>query len=308
MTCRNVLLAGLLLAATASFANAADLPTSAPASTAPLEPPFFLVNNNSISYSYEFTGTDPGVGETPKNVLTFTHFDVWRYGTNFFNVDWLKATSSSTPTAAGTQGYTEIYGFFRSTFGFNEIFNTRAFAIGPMTDVSLMVGADLNVDNSKLGSAKKAITAGIQFGFIAPYKGVINVSPIVYKEWQHDGYTALAGTNPSGNVDFNTTWGLEWLYAQPLGFLPPSIPLTYKFFGSIHGPKGSGEPGAAPRTTEYYLQQNLSLDVGKMAGQRADMVSLWAGYRYWYNKFGLNHNLVPYAIESTWITGVTVAF
>jgi hypothetical protein len=309
MPCRNVLLAGLFLAATAGLASAADLPTKEPASTAPIDPPFFIVNNNSISYSYEFTGTDPGVGQTPKNVLTFTHFDVWKYGTNLFNVDWLKATSSSTPTASGTQGYTEIYGFFRSTFGLNEIFNTKAFAIGPMTDVSPMVGADLNVDNSGLESAKRSIEAGIQFSFTAPYRGFINLTPTVYKEWQHDGYTALRGTNPSGNVDFNTTWGFEWLYVQPLGFLPPSIPLSYKFFGTIHGPKGSGEgAAAAPRTTEYYLQQNLSLDVGQMLGQRPNMVSLWAGYRYWVNKFGLNHDLVPYAIESTWLTGVTVAF
>ena len=69
MTCRNVLLAGLFLAATAGFANAADLPTKAPASTAPLDPPFFIVNNNSIGYSYEFTGTDPGVGETRADAL-----------------------------------------------------------------------------------------------------------------------------------------------------------------------------------------------------------------------------------------------
>jgi hypothetical protein len=99
MSCRNVLLAGLFLAATAGFANAADLPTKAPVLKAPADVPFFFVNDNSISYHYEFTATNPGAGQTPKNVLSFTHFDVWKYGTNFFNVDWLKATSSSTPTA-----------------------------------------------------------------------------------------------------------------------------------------------------------------------------------------------------------------
>jgi hypothetical protein len=309
MFSRKVALAGILLAATAGLANAADLPTKAPVLKAPADVPFFFVNDNSISYHYEFTATNPGAGQTPKNVLSFTHFDVWKYGTNFFNVDWLKATSSSTPTASGTEGYTEIYGFFRSTFGFNEIFNTKAFAVGPLTDVSLLVGADLNTDNTGLNSAKRSIEAGIQFSFMAPYKGFINLTPTVYKEWQHDGFAAAAGTNPSGAVDFDTTWGFEWLYVQPLGFLPPSIPLTYKFFGTIHGPKGSGEGTAEPpRTTEYYLQQNLSLDVGQMIGQRPNMVSVWGGYRYWYNKFGINHNDLPFSIESTWLAGVTVAF
>src|SRR6201999_2586561 len=109
MFSRKLSVAGILLAATASLANAADLPTKAPVLKAPADVPFFFVNDNSISYHYEFTATNPGAGQTPKNVLSFTHFDVWKYGTNFFNVDYLKATRSSTPTPPGTQGYFEIY-------------------------------------------------------------------------------------------------------------------------------------------------------------------------------------------------------
>src|SRR5260221_8193760 len=80
-------------AATAAFA--ADLPTKAP--PPPPEAPFFFVNQNSLSYSYAFTANNPGAGKTPKDVLSFTHFDVWAYGTNFFNVDWLKATNGAAP-------------------------------------------------------------------------------------------------------------------------------------------------------------------------------------------------------------------
>ncbi len=146
---------------------------------------------------------------TAKNLVTFTHFDVWAYGTNFFNVDWLKATSSATPTASGTEGYTEIYGFFRSTFGFNQIFNTKAFAMGPLTNVSLLIGADLNTDNTTLGSAKRSIQGGLQFDFAAPYKGFLNVAGYAYKEWQNDGFAAQGVINPSGKVDFDTTWAIE---------------------------------------------------------------------------------------------------
>jgi hypothetical protein len=305
------------MATAAGAASAADLPVKALKAAPAL--PFFFVNDNSISYHYEFEATNPGAGKTPKNVLTFTHFDVWKYGTNFFNVDWLKATSMQTPTADGGAPYTEIYGFFRSTFGFNEIFGTKAFSIGPLTDVSLMVGADLNTDNTQLGSAKRSIESGLTFSFAAPYKGFLNLSPNIYKEWQHDGFNAAAitpgTTNPSGNVDFNTTWGFEWLYVQPLGFLPPSIPLTFKAFGTIHGPKGMGEPvGSAglERTTEYYTQENLELDVGKMIWDKPGMYSVWGGFRYWVNKFGINPSQ-PFGnftatTESTWLVGGTIAF
>ncbi|MFZ0846430.1 MAG: hypothetical protein WAM62_11605 [Pseudolabrys sp.] len=329
MYLKKLALAALLVATATGYAGAADLPVKA-MKAAP-EAPFFFVNDNSISYHYEFTATNPGAGKTGKNVLSFTHFDVWAYGTNFFNIDWLKATSASTPAApcggppgftTGCAPYTEIYGFFRSTFGFNEIFGTKAFSMGPLTDVSLMVGADANTDNTFLESAKKSIEAGLTFSFMAPYHGFVNLTPTVYKEWQNDGYGAAAafGYNPSMNVSFNTTWGFEWLYVQPLGFLPPSIPLTFKAFGTIHGAKGCGEicanaagvGGGVQRAVEYYTQENLELDVGKMIGKRPGMLSTWVGYRYWYNKFGIDHTTLAaasqFSIESTWLLGVTMAF
>lgn len=320
-------LAVLSTAAAIGLAQAADIPTKAPVLKAPAEAPFFFVNDNSISYRYEFLATNPGAGKTPKHVLTFTHFDVWKYGTNFINIDWLKATSMQTPTSDGGAPYTEIYGFFRSTFGFNEVFGTKAFSVGPLTNVSLMIGADLNTDNTTLASAKRSIEAGLQFSFATPYKGFLNLTPTVYKEWQHDGFAVAfgGGTNPSGNVDFKTTWGFEYLWVQPLGFIPPSIPLTFKAFGTVHGDKGCGEPcgsGAQQglwRTVEWYAQQNLELDIGKVLGYRPGMYSVWAGYRYWVNKFGIKSQQTPAAAgnstgnftattESTWLVGATMAF
>ena len=95
-------------------------------------PPVFTVNNNIVGYYYLPTATDPGAGQTPKNALFFTHFDVWNYGTNFVNIEWLKAANGrappfGTPAAPCDQhgpldppgssrcpGYMDIYGFFRA--------------------------------------------------------------------------------------------------------------------------------------------------------------------------------------------------
>ena len=320
--------AGIVLAATIGYVGAADLPVEKAPALKPVPiAPFFLVNDNSISYSYAFTANNPGAGTTPKHVVNFTHFDVWAYGTNFFTVDWLKATNGKGPPngapaapcdLTGTSvcpGYTEIYGLFRSTFGWNQLFNTK-FAVGPLTNIEFVVGADLNTDNTTLGSAKRAIQGGLQFDFAAPYKGFVNVGVFAYKEWQHDGFAALGLVNPSGEVSFDTTWAVEVLYVQPLGFLPQSIPLTFKSFAVIHGPKGCGEPcNPGPglvRTTEYLTQQTLALDVGKMVGSRPNMVSVWTAYRWWKNKFGITPNqpsfIFPFTEESTWLTGLTVAF
>jgi len=90
-------LASLALAPSTS-ANAADFPVKAKPIA---DVPFFLVVDDRFTYSYQFTATDPGAfsvrpngsinGDTAKQVYSFTHFDVWAYGTNFINLDLLKS-------------------------------------------------------------------------------------------------------------------------------------------------------------------------------------------------------------------------
>jgi nucleoside-specific outer membrane channel protein Tsx len=332
MSAKPAALAALLALGIGSSANAADMAPVYKAAPAPIAP-FFLVNDNSVSYSYAFTANNPGdVGNTPKHVLNFTHFDVWAYGTNFFTVDWLKATNGANTPAAPCDdptsfrfgatdcaGYTEIYGLFRSTFGLNQLTGSKMFSNGILTNVELAIGADLNTDNTTLGSSKKSIQAGLQFDFAMPYKGFFNVGLFAYKEWQNDGFAARgvggAPFNFSGDVDFDTTWAIEILYVQPLGFIP-QLPLTYKALVVIHGDKGCGEPcNPGPglvRTTEYLTQQTLALDVGQMAWNKPGKLSMWVAYRYWKNKFGIDDvqpfGAFPSTTESTWITGLTVAF
>jgi hypothetical protein len=103
--------------------------------------PFFLVIDDRVTFSYMPKGTDPGMftvnpngtinGKTAKQVYSFTHFDAWAYGTNFFTISMFKSDHNdpaSPCTNAGREhraagdcaGATEIYGLFRSTFGWNE--------------------------------------------------------------------------------------------------------------------------------------------------------------------------------------------
>src|SRR6478752_8851480 len=74
-----------------------DAETPAEKSVTPQLPPVFAVNNNIVGYYYLPTATNPGAGQTPKNVSFFQHFDVWTYGTNFFSVEYLKATNGRVP-------------------------------------------------------------------------------------------------------------------------------------------------------------------------------------------------------------------
>jgi hypothetical protein len=303
----------------AGFATAADLPLKAAKPVADL--PFFLLIDDRVSYSYQFTATAPGNfivnpngtlnGNTAKQVYTFTHFDVWAYGTNFFNIDMLKSDHTDPAVGCnlgqntGCAGATEFYGFFRSTFGWNEIFHTKAFSMGPLHNISFEIGADGESDNNANAAAKRDFVAGLQFAFDLPYKGFFNVTPLAYKEINHSAFTeCAAGGVPgvtclsSGNTEFNTTWAVETNYYMDLGFLPEN----FQYFAisgraAWYGPKGNQNAplgiaggGVATKTELNSEPIRLTFDASKAiwGPKYAQFVTTWVAYRYWENKFGLD--------------------
>ena len=321
--------------ASSGLATAADLPVKA-AKKAP-DLPFFLVIDDRVSFSWMPKGTDPGVfstrpngsinGTTAKQVYSFTHFDLWQYGTNFFTISMFKSDhndpanpctnagviftpSTGVAAPASCEGATEIYGLFRSTFGWNQIFNTKAFTMGPLQNVSFEVGMDANTENNYLSPAKRDVVAGLQFAFDLPYKGYIDVAPLMYYEfYNRNAFTqcgagwqlpapAIPGVNclNDGNRSFNPTWAVEINYYMDLGFLPPNM----QFF-SISGRAGwYGEkgyennplPGVKTAIELNSEPIRLTLDASKafMGDKYSHFVDVWVAYRYWQNKFGIDHN------------------
>ena len=350
--------------ASAGLAEADDLPVKAEKKAADL--PFFLLNDNRLTYSYIFSGTDPGVwtlgpngsidGKTAKQVFSFTHFDIWAYGANLFNVSMFKSDHNdpaspcvtnngaivdvTTNLPASCAGATEIYGFLRSTFGWNEIFGTKAFTMGPLHNVSFEVGMDANTENNFVAPAKRDVVAGLQFQFDLPYKGFFNVAPLMYWEFSNHnsfaecglfgpgipGVTCLIG----GHTHFNPTWAVETNYSRDLGFLPESM----RYFSisgraAWYGNKGTENnplPFMAPGNINTVVEFNsepirLTLDASKAiwGPKYTHFVDVWVAYRYWQNKFGFNHSLSTVCnvapgvsnnscTESSLYSGMTVKF
>ncbi|MEA2830950.1 MAG: hypothetical protein QOF22_1698 [Bradyrhizobium sp.] len=369
-----------------SFAALATLAPTGSASAADMAPmpvkakpiadlPFFLVIDDRVTVSYIPKGTDPGAfsakpggtfnGNTAKQVYSFTHFDAWAYGTNFFTISMFKSDHNdpASPctnagviqtggfggptTAASCAGATEIYGLIRSTFGFNEIFNTKAFSIGPLHNVSFEIGADANSENTYLGPAKRDFVAGLQFAFDLPYKGYFNVAPLAYKEINHNAFdqcgsafangpVAGLGCTADGNTSYKTTWAVETNYYMDLGFLPPSMQYfaisgRAAWYGAkgdenaplsgVNGVIGTGTNSTATKTEFNSEPIRLTFDASKAiwGPKYGHFLDVWVAYRYWQNKFGLDHNAAPgictlggvstnSCTESSVYTGVTVKF
>ncbi len=351
----------LAVLAPTGFASAADLPVKA-AKAPPPDLPFFFVIDDRVTYSYIFSGTDPGVfsrrpdgtidGKTEKQVYSFTHFDAWAYGTNFFTISLYKsghndpASPCVEPGITITGGFgdcagaTEIYGLFRSTFGWNEIFNTKAFSIGPLHNISFEVGMDANTENNFLAPAKRDVVAGLQFQFDLPYKGYFNVAPLVYWEFFNHNAFDQCGLFPGGvpgltclsdgNTKFKPTWAVETNYYMDLGFLPENMQY-FSISGRVawYGKKGTENeplPFSAPGNVNTAVELNsepirLTMDVSKAiwGPKYSHFVDVWVAYRYWQNKFGLDHknsvvcNVAPgvsnnSCTEESLYSGITVKF
>jgi hypothetical protein len=336
---RAIAAAALSLAtlATGGLAQAADLPVKA-AKKAP-DLPFFLVIDDRVTFSYIFSAAQPGAwslkpdgtinSKTTKQVYSFTHFDVWGYGTNFFTISMYKSdhndpagpctqTGGIVSPAAGfafspatCAGATEIYGLFRSTLGWNQLFDTKAFTMGPLHNISFEAGMDANTENRYNGAAKRSVVAGLEFAFDLPYKGYFNVAPMVY--WEFANHTDFAqcgaGWNvpataciADGNTSYKPTWTVETNYYMDLGFLPPNMQYFAISGRALWiGTKGSDtEPlpasvvnGVYPTKVEFNSEPiRLTFDAAKAAwgDKYSHMVDVWVAYRYWQNKFGLDHN------------------
>jgi hypothetical protein len=347
------------------FASAADLPAKAKAKPI-ADLPFFFVIDDRVTYSYIFNAAQPGAytvnpngtvnGKTAKSVYSFTHFDAWAYGTNFFTISLFKsdhndpAAPCTAPgvnifgTPSNCAGASEIYGLFRSTFGWNELFNTKAFSVGPLHNISFEVGMDANTENRFFGAAKRDVVAGLQFAFDLPYKGYFNVAPLVYWEFlNHNSFSqcGLFGPgipgltcNADGNTSFRPTWAVETNYYMDLGFFPENMQF-FSISGRLawYGPKGDSNslpflsgPGrfSTASKTEFNSEPiRLTFDASKaFAGPKySHFVDVWVAYRYWQNKFGLDHNATPgvctlaatgasthSCTESSLYSGVTVKF
>jgi hypothetical protein len=360
--------AALSLAAFASIglARAADLPVKAVKKAPDL--PWFILIDDRVSFSWMPKGTDPGAfsinpangginSTTAKQVYSFTHFDIWQYGTNFFNVSMFKSDHNdpanpctnagviTSPTAgfatvsAACEGATEIYGLFRSTFGWNELFGTKAFTMGPLHNISFEVGMDANTENNYLSPAKRDFVAGLQFQFDLPYKGFFDVAPLMYYEfYNRNAFTqcgagwqlpapAIPGVNclVDGNRSFDPTWAIETNYYMDLGFLPENMQLwsisgRAAWYGK-KGPENAPLPGSSTAVEFNSEPIRLTFDASKAiwGPKFTHFVDVWVAYRYWQNKYGLDHNnstacnISPgvsnnTCTESSVYTGVTVKF
>jgi hypothetical protein len=82
------------------------------------------------------------------------HFDVWDYGSNFFNLDVLFSNANEPANSAG--GSTEFYTIYCGQLIPDKIFgiNTK---IGPFSAIYFEIGGDAEGENTQFAPNKKLL-------------------------------------------------------------------------------------------------------------------------------------------------------
>jgi hypothetical protein len=257
-------------------------------------------NADTLSYWYGANYHTPFVlkpgtfqsADIQRNSLEYKHTDSWALGYNFVDLNLAKSDMSE-PASGGGDGATEAYVTLRSGFGLNEIFGTRAFQFGPIRNVALEVGANLQTKNSEFAPSERTLYFGPNFE-TRMSKGYFKVGLHLRKEWVHEGTLGkVANYDPNFNIE------PSWLIPFKIG----KAHLTYFGFADYNTPKGKDAFGTET-VSEFLIRSAVSVDVGALIFKRAQLVELNGGLWYWLNEYG-KPGSQPGSTQTTPIIGLT---
>ncbi len=233
-----------------------------------------------LGYRYSSGYTEPmNDKDIKKHILSLTHVSGYQYGQNFFNLDVLQSDKADPSNGSKNNGATEAYLNYRHQLLLSKVFDTTL-AFGPVKDVALTAGFDLNTKNTAFAPRKRLLVVGPTFKFDIP-KGFVDLSLLYGKEWNHCGLGAPACPKDKISFDSQFMASLAWNYPFNAG----SVPLKFQGFANYNGPKGKDYAGVSTKS-EVLIRTSLMADIGKLAFDKQNTLWVGVGYEFWNNKFG----------------------
>ncbi|HRP95797.1 MAG TPA: hypothetical protein PL143_06055 [Rhodocyclaceae bacterium] len=235
-----------------------------------------------VGYRYGTRFTEPAnPNKIEKHVLQFTHASGYAFGQNFLNLDILQSDRKD-PARGSDSGATEAYLTYRHQLHLGTIFD-RTLAFGPVKEVALTAGFDLNTKNTAFAPRKRMIVVGPTLKFDVP--GFLDLSLLYAREWNHCGLPACGLPGNRNSISFDPYLVVSAAWGIP--FEAASLPLKFQGFVNYNTAKGRDYFNVKTKP-ETLMRTSLMLDLGQMAWGGKN--TLWAGigYEYWRNKFG-NH-------------------
>ena len=101
-------------------------------------------SDTSIGYRYGTRFAEPfNNTDITKNIVNFSHVSGYKYGKNFFNVDFLMSSRDDPSSAGAASGAHEAYAVYRHTLDLGKVSGANL-AFGPVRGVGATLGFDYN--------------------------------------------------------------------------------------------------------------------------------------------------------------------
>lgn len=233
-----------------------------------------------IGYRYGTDFREPNnTKDVEKHILQFTHASGYSVGQNFVNLDIFQSDKADPTERGGSNGATEFYLTYRHQVHLGKAFD-KSLAFGPVKEVAITAGVDLNTKNSPVQPRKRLLVVGPTLKFDVP--GFLDVSLLFGKEWNHNNF---------GSVDKEIAFDPQWIISAAWGipFNAGPVPLKFQGFANYLSEKGDDYNGKKTKA-ETLMRASLMVDVGQMAWGKKNTLLMGVGYEYWRNKFG-NHGI-----------------
>ena len=212
-----------------------------------------------------------------KNIFALTHVSGYKYGTNFFNVDFLQSDSKDPASLNQKSGAQEAYLVYRHTLDIGKLAGSDMKG-GPVRGYGATFGFDWNTKNDVgYNSRKRMLVAGPTLMWDVP--GFLNTSVLLLRESNAPSGAFPPISQVAGRYTYKThamltaSWGI-----------PVATNLAIEGYANFIQAKGRDEVGS-DTGAETNIDMQLMFDVGAAMGHAKNTVRIGVEYQYWNIKF-----------------------
>ncbi len=237
-------------------------------------------SDTAMTYRHGNKFSEPfNTNDISKNIIGLTHASGYKYGSNFFNVDYLMSDGKDPSSVGSTNGAREVYAVYRNTVDLEKV-TGKSFKTTGVRGLGVTAGFDFNTKtDAGYNSKKQMVVAGPTLMLDVP--GFMNVS--LLELWEsnapYNGYTST--DTPRYRYDahpmLNVAWGIPFTVA--------SVPLSFEGFANFIASKGKNEYGG-DTAAETNIDMQVMYDMSAAVGATPKTFKVGFEYQYWKNKFG----------------------
>lgn len=229
-------------------------------------------SDTALTYRQGSKFAEPfGSNDITKNILGLTHASGYKYGSNFFNADFLMSDSKDPASAGSRTGAQEVYAVYRNTLDLSKVTGNE-YKFGIVRGMGITGGFDFNSKaDAGYNSKKRMLVAGPTLMLDVP--GFLNVSLLELFESNSPSSIATRYSYKSHPM-LGLAWGIPFNVA--------SVPLSFEGYANFIASKGKNEFGG-DTAAETNIDMQVMYD---LSGTKTFKVGV--EYQYWKNKFGNN--------------------